>query len=89
MKIRLLMLLALCATTVGVGSPRQARTLSENKSVVLRSEAELWSKGDLAVADELFSDFCLPFCRWVGRQGIKEVVAPASAFIPRLERESG
>jgi hypothetical protein len=54
MKIRLLLLAALCATTVG-GSTRQARTLSDNKSVVLRSEAELWSKGDLAVADELYS----------------------------------
>ncbi len=30
-------------------------TLSDNKSVVLCSDAELWSKGDLAVADELYS----------------------------------
>jgi hypothetical protein len=33
----------------------QAQTLSDNKVIILRSEAELWSKGNLAVADELYS----------------------------------
>ena len=79
MKIRLSLLLTLCATAVVGCSARQARTLSDNKSVVLRSESELWSKGNLAVADELYSpDFVCHFVvgpEWRGVQGIKDVVA--------------
>ncbi len=86
MKIRFLLLLALCATTVGGCSTRQARILSDNKSVVLRSEAELWSKGNLAVADELFSpNFVCHFVvgpEWRGVQGIKDVVAQHRRSFP-------
>jgi hypothetical protein len=42
------------ASLVGF-STIQAQTLSDNKAIVLRSEAELWSKGNLALADELYS----------------------------------
>ena len=81
MRIRLVLLLALSAfVVVVVGcSTRQARILSENKSVVLRSEAELWSQGNLAAADGLYSqDFVCHFVvgpEWRGMQGIKDVVA--------------
>src|SRR5258708_5510579 len=53
MRSRLLLLVTLfAATIVGCSTTRHAYTLSDNKAVVLRSEAELWSKGNLAVADE-------------------------------------
>lgn len=79
MRMRLVLLLTLSAFIVVGCSTRQARILSENKSVVLRSEAELWSKGNLAAADELYSpDFVCHFVvgpEWRGVQGIKDVVA--------------
>ena len=79
MRIRLVLLLALSAFIVVGCSTRQARILSENKSVVLRSEAELWSQGNLAAADGLYSqDFVCHFVvgpEWRGMQGIKDVVA--------------
>jgi predicted ester cyclase len=57
----------------------QSRTLSENKAIVLRSESELWSKGNLAVADQLYSpDFVCHFVvgpEWKGIRGIKDEVA--------------
>ncbi len=85
LKIQPLLLLALCAGMTGC-STRQARTLSENKAAVLRSEAELWSKGDLAVADQLYSpDFVCHFVvgpEWRGVQGIKDVVAQHRRSFP-------
>jgi len=86
MKIRLLLLVALCTTTLAGCSTRQARTLSGNKSVVLRSEAELWSKGNLAAADELYSpNFVCHFVigpEWRGVQGMKDVVAQHRRSFP-------
>jgi steroid delta-isomerase-like uncharacterized protein len=79
MQTRLRLLLTLCATTVVGCATRQATILSDNKSVVLRSESELWSRGNLAVADELYSpNFVCHFVagpEWRGVQGIKDVVA--------------
>ena len=53
-------------------------TLGENKAIILRSESELWSKGDLAVADQLYSpEFVCHFIvgpEWRGVEGIKEQV---------------
>ncbi len=43
----------IAASVVGCAAPPN-QTLSENKAIVLRSEAELWSKGNLDVADELY-----------------------------------
>jgi len=85
MKIQLL-LLALCAIVIGGCSTSHSGILSTNKSVVLRSEAELWSKGNLAVADELYSPtFVCHFVvgpEWQGVQGIKEVVAQHRRSFP-------
>jgi predicted ester cyclase len=57
----------------------QARTLSENEAIVLRSESALRSKGNLAVADELYSPaFVCHFIvgpEWKGIEGIKNEVA--------------
>ena len=63
-----------------------AQTLSGNKAVVLRSEAELWSKGDLTVADALYSpDFVCHFVggiEWKGLSGIKRAVQSHRASFP-------
>jgi steroid delta-isomerase-like uncharacterized protein len=86
MKNRHWMLVVLCAIGLLGCSTRQAKTLADNKSVVLRSEAELWSKGNLAVADELYSpDYVCHFVvgpEWKGVQGIKDVVAQHRRSFP-------
>lgn len=86
MSTRVLLLVALCTFSLGACSLRQGRRLSDNKSVVLRSEAELWSKGNLAAADELYSpDFVCHFVigpEWRGVQGIKDVVAQHRRSFP-------
>jgi steroid delta-isomerase-like uncharacterized protein len=53
-------------------------SVSENKRIVLRSEKELWSNGNLSVADDLYSpDFVCHFVvgpEWRGIAGIKNEV---------------
>ena len=65
---------------------RPNQTLSENKAVVLRSEAELWSEGNLSAADELYgADFICHFIggtEWKGIQGLKSEVASHRAAFP-------
>ncbi len=86
MKTRLLFPIALFAFGLAGCFAMQAQTLSENKAVVLRSEAELWSKGNLAVADELYSpDFVCRFVGgvdWRGLKGIKGAVISHRASFP-------
>lgn len=64
----------------------QAQSLSQNKAVVLRSEAELWSKGNLATADQLYSPhFVCHFIagiEWKGLKGIKSAVQSHRASFP-------
>jgi hypothetical protein len=59
--------------------------LSEHKAIVLRSEAELWSKGNLDVADELYgADFICHFVgrtEWKGIKGLKSEVASVAGKI--------
>ena len=65
---------------------RQTQTVSDNKAIVLRSEAELWSKGNLTVADELYSpDFVCHFLvgpKWKGIEGIKAEVRKHRVSFP-------
>lgn len=60
--------------------------LAENKAVVLRSEKELWSSGNLNAADELYApDFVCHFVigpEWRGTQGIKDEVRQHRASFP-------
>jgi steroid delta-isomerase-like uncharacterized protein len=78
MKLALLFSVSLLVVCIVACGTRQREGVSENKSIVLRSERELWSKGNLAVADELYSpDFVCHFVigpEWRGREGIKEEV---------------
>ena len=92
MKIHLLLPVTLfAASIVGCSTTKQAHMLSDNKAIVLRSEAELWSKGNLAVADELYSpDFVCHFVvgpEWRGLEGIKgEVRSHRTSFPDWHER---
>jgi predicted ester cyclase len=69
-----------------ISSILQGQTLSENKAIILRSEAELWSKGNLQVADELYSPgFVCHFIdgiEWKGLKGIKDAVSQHRASFP-------
>jgi len=83
--------LAIIATALASCSSQANQTLSKNKAIVLRSEAELWSKGNLAAADELYSsDFICHFiagAEWKELQGIKsEVASHRTAFPDWTER---
>jgi steroid delta-isomerase-like uncharacterized protein len=85
-KVPLLFSFALLATSIVSCTSPQAQNLSENKAVVLRSEAELWSKGNLAVADELYSpNFVCHFIlgrEWRGVEGIKAAVQSHRTSFP-------
>jgi len=84
--IRLVLLLPALCIAVGACSTRHDRTLSDNKSVVLRSETELWNRGNLAAADELYTpNFVCHFViepEWRGVQGIKDAVAQHRRSFP-------
>jgi steroid delta-isomerase-like uncharacterized protein len=81
-----LLLLVLGIIVLGVCAIRPGKILTDNKSVVLRSEAELWNKGNLAAADELYSpNFVCHFVigtEWRGVQGIKDAVAQHRRSFP-------
>ncbi len=85
-KVILLLPLGLFAGSVHGYCQTQAQTLSENKAIVLRSESELWSKGNLAVADELYApDFVCHFVvgsEWKGIEGVKNQVASHRTSFP-------
>ena len=63
-----------------------AQTLEANKAVLLRAEAEVWSKGNLAAIEELYSpDFACHFVdgiEWKGLEGIKHAVASHRTSLP-------
>jgi steroid delta-isomerase-like uncharacterized protein len=85
MKAPLLLLISLLVASAS-GYAQTHETVSQNKAIVLRSENELWSKGNLAVADELYSpDFVCHFVagpEWRGVEGIKREVASHRTSFP-------
>jgi steroid delta-isomerase-like uncharacterized protein len=86
MKPNLLRAVALLTAILVSHSVIQAQTLSDNKKIILRSESELWSKGDLAVADQLYSTgFVCHFVlgpEWKGVPGIKNAVSSHRTSFP-------
>jgi steroid delta-isomerase-like uncharacterized protein len=78
--------IALFAVSFSGYAQTHNHTVMQNKTIVLRSEDELWSKGNLAVADELYSpDFVCHFVvgpEWKGVEGIKREVASHRAAFP-------
>jgi steroid delta-isomerase-like uncharacterized protein len=86
MQSRLLLVVPFFAACVAGCGMQPGEILANNKTIVLRSEAELWSKGDLAVANELYSpDYVCHFIvgpEWKGIEGIKNVVKTHRASFP-------
>src|SRR4249920_2345139 len=86
MKPKILKVVALMVAILISHSVIHAQTLSDNKKIILRSESELWSKGDLAVADQLYStDFVCHFVlgpEWKGVPGIKNAVSSHRTSFP-------
>ncbi len=86
MKAPLLLLISLFATSSSSYAQTNANAVSENKAIVLRSETELWSKGNLAAADELYSpDYVCHFIvgpEWKGVEGIRREVASHRTSFP-------
>ena len=86
MKRPVFLYVGLFAVQLSACSQTSSRRLPDNKAVVLRSEAELWSKGDLAVADQLYGpDFLCHFVagiEWKGIQDLKRQVAATRAAFP-------
>jgi len=85
MKILPVVSITLIVASLSGCAARPNQTLSENKPIVLRSEAELWSKGNLDVVDELYGDDFI--CHFIGGtvwKGIKdlksEVASHRTAF---------
>jgi predicted ester cyclase len=91
-KLNLLLSCALLATSIAGCTAMNGQTASdntaetENKAAVLRSEAELWSKGNLAVADQVYSPkFVCHFImgrEWRGLQGIRGAVKSHRTSFP-------
>ena len=89
MKLRVLILLPLFTASVlacSAGAGNSKSLEDQNKATVLRSESEVWSKGDLAVADQLYSpEFVCHFIigpEWRGVEGIKEQVRQHRTSFP-------
>lgn len=86
MKTLLVVCVTIIATNLVGCSARPNQTSSQNKAIILRSEAELWNKGNLAVADELYAaNFICHFVggtEWKGINGIKSEVAGHRAAFP-------
>lgn len=84
LKIASVLLLAIMAT--GSAQARQPQTTERNKAIVMRSENELWSRGDLAVAAQLYSPaFICHFPvgpEWRGVDGIVQEVRNHRASFP-------
>ena len=86
MKLTLLASITLSFVCVAACTKSPVDRLSENKSVVMRSESELWSKGNLDVADELYApDYVCHFLigpEWRGIDGIRNEVKQHRVSFP-------
>jgi predicted ester cyclase len=87
MKLRVFLLPLFTASVLGCSAGAgNSNSLADNKAIVLRSESKLWSKGDLAVADQLYSpEFVCHFIigpKWRGVEGIKEQVRQHRTSFP-------
>lgn len=74
------------AANLSLGAQKPSPVPPDNKSIILRSEAELWSKGNLAVADQLYDrHFLCHFVagiEWKGLEELKHQVAATRAAFP-------
>ena len=86
MKISKVSYVALLAASLFGFASAHAQTLEQNKAVVMRAEAEVWSKGNLGAIDELYApNFICHFIdgiEWRGVSGIKAAVASHRTSFP-------
>ena len=85
MKRPFFFIVALVGLSLPIFSQIQPRSSTDSKAVVLQSEAEIWNKGNLAMADHLYgSDYVCHFVagiEWKGIEDLKrQVVATRTAF---------
>jgi len=69
----------------GCGTPREESLLAANKELVRRQTEEVWSKGNIAIIDEIHApDFVghFPFGESGGREELKQRVALHRAAFP-------
>ena len=63
-----------------------AQTIQQNKAVILRAEAEVWNKGNLAAVDEIYApNFVCHFVdgiEWRGLHGVRAAVASHRTSFP-------
>lgn len=86
MKTFILPVVTLIAMIFAATSQGQSESPADSKTVVLRSEAELWNKGNLAVADQLYSPayIChfVAGIEWKGITDLKRQVTATRAAFP-------
>jgi len=86
MQNRHALLLVSLGFALAVFTQANAQNLQANKAILLRAEAEVWSRGNLAAADELYSpNYVCHFVdgiEWKGLKGIKDAVASHRTSFP-------
>ncbi|MBV8672259.1 MAG: ester cyclase [Acidobacteriaceae bacterium] len=84
-KRKLLVSVLLTVTLIGWGQKKDSAQ-ALNKEIILRSEAELWNRGNLAAADKLYSPGYVSHfpagIEWRGLQGIKNAVSSHRTSFP-------
>ena len=85
MKTTLFRIAALVAMSLPAFAEIHSQSATASKSVVLRSEAEIWNKGNLALADQLYSSaYTCHFVAGVEWKGVgdlkRQVLATRTAF---------
>ncbi len=74
----------------GCGTAREESSLAANKELVHRQHEEVWSKGNLAIIDEIYApDFIghFPFGQSGGRKELKQRVASHRSSFPDWTEE--
>ncbi len=72
--VSLLACVSLLVTRPSALSQSSTPSVSDNKVVVLRSEAELWNRGNLAIADQLYGpNYVCHFVAGIEWKGIREL----------------
>lgn len=73
------------ARVTGCGTPREDSILAANRELIRRQHEEVWSKGNIAIIDEMYApDFVghFPFGQSGGREELKKRVALHRAAFP-------
>lgn len=87
----IIMTMAFCiATGCSDQQHQQNELLEANKALVLRTHAEVWSRGDLDVIDELYSPEYV--AHWgdgedTDREGIRKMITEARTAFPDMTEE--